>query len=125
MRTGSEAASDASVQPAEFAGKVLALTDLAATGAVHLPAANPGVMHDLWLDGDMTTYRWPQLLEADRYEGMQRTELMLNGILATKPSRLTLLLNSVKQKHTHTTEPEELSKAAAALLDAFQWNVEP
>jgi len=77
-------------------------------------AAHPGLLTE-----------FPQLLKADRYEGMQGTELMLNGILAMKPSRLTLLLNSIKQKHNPTTEPEELSKAAAALLDAFQWNVEP
>jgi hypothetical protein len=78
-------------------------------------AAHPGLLTD-----------FPQLLEADRYEGMQGTELMLNGTLAMRPSRLTLLLDSVKRKHSRmTAAPEELSRAAAALLDAFQWRVEP
>lgn len=58
VRTASGAAPDASVQPAELIGKILALTDLAATEPVRLPDAPPDVTHDLWLDGDMMTYQW-------------------------------------------------------------------
>ena len=77
-------------------------------------AAHPGLLTE-----------FPELLEAERYEGMQGTELMLRGALGVGPSRLTVLLDSVKRQHTHAAAPEELSKAAAALLDAFQWRVEP
>lgn len=58
VRTSSGATPDASVQPTQLDGKILTLSDLAATDAVWLPEAAPDVTHDLWLDGDMMTYRW-------------------------------------------------------------------
>lgn len=49
---------------------------------------------------------------------MQGTDLMVKGAMELGSPRLRLLLQQI-------TPPKDFSAAAAALLDAFQWRVQP
>jgi hypothetical protein len=60
---------------------------------------------------------FPQLFDAYRYEGRHGAELMVEGLTRTEPE-LRFLLDSV-------TPHEDRTVAAAALLDAFQWRIDP
>lgn len=66
---------------------------------------------------------FPQLLEPERYAGMQGTVLLLEALLETMPTapkaRFTHLLEALRD----TAPSADL--AAAALLDAFQWRLDP
>jgi hypothetical protein len=71
---------------------------------------------------------FPQLMEADRYVGMQGAALMLQGTMELRPAsrvQLTHLLNSIRKQRgdARTTDPDH-PVAAAAFLDAFQWQLD-
>lgn len=65
----------------------------------------------------------PRLLDPRLYRGMQGTALLLEGLLDTNPDvphdRLLRLLEAVRQD----APPDSL--AVMALLDAYQWRLEP
>ncbi|GAA1314787.1 NACHT domain-containing protein [Saccharothrix xinjiangensis] len=70
---------------------------------------------------------FPQLMEADRYKGMQGAVLMMEGTLeltTESPVRLEHLLNSIKNQRGGGTSTDQRHAAAAALLDAFQWRID-
>ncbi|NUT47781.1 MAG: AAA family ATPase [Saccharothrix sp.] len=71
---------------------------------------------------------FPQLMDPDRYRGMQGAVLMLEGMSEMPPwplSRLKHLLHSIKERQGDTTADSRHVAAAVALLDAFQWRLDP
>ncbi|MEU7404708.1 multicopper oxidase family protein, partial [Streptomyces sp. NPDC044948] len=58
IRTGSGTAPDAAVDVPELGGRLLALTDLHATGAVREKEQAPDVTHTAYLTGDMMKFSW-------------------------------------------------------------------
>ncbi|MAS15437.1 MAG: hypothetical protein CMH69_19330 [Nitratireductor sp.] len=58
VRTGRGAAPPPDAAPRELAGRVLALTDMAATAPVRVSARDPDVTHLVYLTGDMEEFAW-------------------------------------------------------------------
>ncbi|MCR3722603.1 MULTISPECIES: multicopper oxidase family protein [Prauserella salsuginis group] len=68
VRTAGGEAPAMTVQPAELGGRLLKLSDLRATSAVHLASRSPEVTHTAYLTGDMNSFAWRINAETYRHD---------------------------------------------------------
>jgi hypothetical protein len=71
---------------------------------------------------------FPQLMEADRYVGMQGSTFMIEGTMTVNPKsrvKLVHLLNLINKQRAGTPSAnQDHSVVVAAFLDAFQWRLD-